>query len=172
MLSRGQGPNKILIMPWSWKCTNLNAKFTPSSFISVQAPECVSLTNIRIGVVCVWLSGWFSRDGWRQQTDTRSTTFIQVQVIQVRTWLLCSVLTCCGRWQSCGCCLPVLLLSLLVSFGLFGGVGVLRLFVLLLVLLLLLAFFWRSPHPARNTWKDEENRRGERFLPQLMSSTF
>lgn len=46
---------------------------------------CVSLTNIRIGVVCIWLSGWLSRDRWRQQTDTRSTTFIQV--IQVQTWL-------------------------------------------------------------------------------------
>lgn len=60
-----------------------------------------------------------------------------------------SHLTCCGGWQSCGCYLLVLLLSLLVSFWLFGGFGFFWLFILLLlVLLLLCVFIGCSPHPA------------------------
>lgn len=55
-------------------------------------------------------------------------------------------LTCCGGWKGCGCLL-VLLLPFLVSFGFFGGFGILRLF-LFLVLLLLFALFWFSPHSA------------------------
>lgn len=46
--------------------------------------ECVSLTSIRIVVVCVCVglrfrfSWWFSGDHWRQQADTKSATLIQL----------------------------------------------------------------------------------------------
>lgn len=97
----------------------------------------------------------------------RCSRQIQGQVIhsaKVKQKSGSAVLTCCGRrkgrgwrggrgrwgcrsWRG-GCGRLLVLFLLLVSFGLFGGLGGFWLLLLLLVLFLLLAFVWRSPHPA------------------------
>lgn len=115
----------------------------------------MSLTNVRIGIVCVRFSRRLGWDRWWQQTDTRSTTPISQSRSSRTVDKSSAALTCRGRrwsrggrgWgQSCG---RLLLFALLVTLGLFGGVRVLWFFVLLLVLLFLFFLIRCSPHPAQ-----------------------
>lgn len=134
----------------------------------------VSLTNVRVGIVCVRFSGRLGWDRWWQQTETGSTTPISQSLSSGTISKFSAALTCRGRrwgrsgrgWgESCG---RLLLFTFLFTLGLFGGAGVLWFFVLLLVLLFLFFLVRRSPYPAQKPWSQDSNSHWEIVFQNML----